>query len=535
MSYPENKKSKQELTRYAIFLNNIDNINQWGKWGSYHFEKVGICQGASVMWLYAALCNNLIEFSNRLAILCQQEWVLDNIRFNNISSVLTYIYQIYWKENGEKILRNWPITPQHALYWIELHAFLDGIYFYQNPEKTTLSDLYSSQEDALKSHLALPLSLVGSNNESFIILLDHAFIYYRNAQSIKYLNSLLDKIDETIKKWDFPFGILLSTEKHTIALAKHNSALITFNIGNLDTTRSGALNLNLSQAVSQLIQFESDFSFFQLKIYVPTHNKGNIIYTELSKILKSLSFHTKEKKVSPPPTLPLSCHLNPFLTLSYYKRVCKEEHIDFENIIFDSFKDSHAETIKLFLDHERNNKKINDWLYFLVEFGLNDELDLTIKLIEIRRLKECLKINPTEKTSLLCVSIYSFNSYALTKILSYNAIDINQLDDNGDTLLHLSMIKRNHEAAEILLSQKEINLFVENKNGLTLLEVAIEDNREDFFRLFMRQQKIVFRLQSNKAYRDKVLGLSKKSRSSIFFEALCDLLVKNPTKCSQTD
>ncbi len=529
MAYPVTKKPHIDLSRYEIFLNNIENINQWGKWGAYHFEKIGFCQGASVMWLYAALCNNLIKFTNRLAILCDQEWILDNTHFNNISDVLTYIYQIYWKENGEKILRNWPVKPQHALYWIELRAFLEGVYFYQSPEKTTLSDLYSSQEDALKSHLALPLLLAGSKEGKLITILDNAFILPADLEIKEYLDSLIDKIEKTISGWEFPFGILLSTESHTIALAKNNHELITFNVRNLDQTRSGSLRFTLSQAILQLIQFESNFSFFQLKIYTPLHNNGRTFYPKLNEILASLSLHTKKKKSSPPPTLPLSSHSNPFLALNYYKAVCEEQKIDFESIIFDSFKNLHTEKIKLFLKHEKNDKKINDWLYFLVEFRLNYELELTTKNIEIVRLKKCLKINPQENTSLLCVSIYSFNIYALTKILSYNTIDINQLDDNGDTLLHLSVIKTNYEAAETLLKQEKISLFIKDKKGHTPLELAIQHNREDFFKLFMAQQEIVLSLQSNKAYRDKVLRLSKKSSNSVFFETLCPLLDKNPT------
>ena len=75
-------------------------------------------------------------------------------------------------------------------------------------------------------------------------------------------------------------------------------------------------------------------------------------------------------------------------------------------------------------------------------------------------------------------------------LLMYPGIDVNAVDDNGNTALHLSACAKARLAVNILLHEKRVDKNVKNIEGLTPIHAAILDGDEEIIDMFIRCREV---------------------------------------------
>jgi len=171
-----------------------------------------------------------------------------------------------------------------------------------------------------------------------------------------------------------------------------------------------------------------------------------------------------------------------------------------------------------------NLSKFIKFLFILIFLIHNDSISLLlnndIKFKNINKLKNILNnilrkyntrfnnnINFNNKSDNYKLFYYAIknNNFKLVKLLlDSNAVDINKIDDNGNTPLHLAIISRNFNIFKLLLSQSEIDIYKTNQDGYTPLFLAILNKDKAIVKLLLKKDLI----DINKSYYlEKYLGL----------------------------
>lgn len=83
-------------------------------------------------------------------------------------------------------------------------------------------------------------------------------------------------------------------------------------------------------------------------------------------------------------------------------------------------------------------------------------------------------------------AIDNHHASVMRYLVSLSQVDINAVNENGSTALHIAVLKQDVEAVTHLLNRSELRTDITDKNGLTALGVAIERDEQEIAAMIQR-------------------------------------------------
>ncbi|WP_300721395.1 ankyrin repeat domain-containing protein, partial [uncultured Brachyspira sp.] len=200
------------------------------------------------------------------------------------------------------------------------------------------------------------------------------------------------------------------------------------------------------------------------------------------------------------------------ITLFLLKEIEKKKYeIDLNSYFNEAIEKKDIKIVKLLfpqINDEKNILKDNNPLYLavkdknteMVESLLSQQKNININAIDINM------------KTLLHLAIEKNNMEMVQLLLSQPGIDINAEDSRGYTPLHLAIEKNNREMVQLLLSQPGIDINAEDSRGYTPLHLAVDEKNMEIAQLLLSQQELYININAKNNYDCTPLYLAVKNK-----------------------
>lgn len=253
----------------------------------------GVCHGASMMFIQAALSNDIEAFNKRLQYIVDHDVPLEVAAFKEkMAQANQHAASLDPIKNTvnflDEILRKLNVTSPEDEELINLLAFLDGVELYQSPEEHPeyfeMPCSYTDPSRRATAKIASPLILDQKNGLAEQYLIDGIY----NDQALQAMFSEWDKI---AKEVNHSFALSLSSPNHTIAL-HYDATISRWWVFNANDMPAKTLSVDeLAQWVKRSFFNETPIGC-STRLYLPANERETVGNTLSNCIASSSVFQT---------------------------------------------------------------------------------------------------------------------------------------------------------------------------------------------------------------------------------------------------
>lgn len=162
------------------------------------------------------------------------------------------------------------------------------------------------------------------------------------------------------------------------------------------------------------------------------------------------------------------------------------------------------------------NSSFNTPLDEAIEYSNNEE----VVWLLIESGVSTLNYRDTNFTSPLLKACLNNKLPIIRLLITYPTLQVNQVNKEGNTALHIAANKKSSIMAELLLNSSGINPNIYNKSGLTPLMIAIEKNHLDFIKQLINDMRTDLDCLSTNPALNSALYMAYKNCSEEIFKLL---------------